>query len=75
MLYQTCADVLRPTLGKRTLFYDISLVVGGSLLIAISAYIVIPLNFSPVPITAQTLMVLLIGALFGSRRGSAGLFW
>lgn len=46
------------------------LVVGGSLLLALSAQISIPLWFTPVPITGQTLGVLLVGAVLGSRRGA-----
>jgi len=40
-------------------------------LTALGAWISIPLPFSPVPITGQTLMVLLAGAILGSRRGAA----
>ena len=50
---------------------DAGLVVGGSLLLALCAQISIPLWFTPVPITGQTLGVLLIGAALGSRRGGA----
>jgi biotin transport system substrate-specific component len=39
-------------------------------LLTLSARIAIPLPFSPVPITAQTMTVLLLGAILGSRRGS-----
>lgn len=46
------------------------LILGGSLLIALLAQIRIILPFSPVPITGQTFAVLLLGALYGSRRGS-----
>ncbi|MGH9943104.1 MAG: biotin transporter BioY [Pyrinomonadaceae bacterium] len=44
------------------------LVVGFSLLTALAAQVVIPLY--PVPITGQTFMVLLTGALLGSRLGA-----
>ncbi|TYB30816.1 MAG: biotin transporter BioY [Candidatus Mcinerneyibacterium aminivorans] len=37
-----------------------------SALIAISAYIIIPIPFSPVPITAQTIIVMLAGSLLSS---------
>ncbi|HJU74052.1 MAG TPA: biotin transporter BioY [Gemmatimonadaceae bacterium] len=50
---------------------DAILVLGGSLLIALSAQLVIPLPFSPVPITGQTFAVLLLAALLGSKRGLA----
>ena len=43
--------------------YDLSLA-------AMSAREVIVMPFSPVPITGQTLTVLLVGALPGSRRGA-----
>jgi biotin transport system substrate-specific component len=66
----TYADVLRPTARGLALAYDASLVLGGSLLVALTAQIAVRLPFSPVPITAQTLAVLLVGALLGSRRGA-----
>lgn len=50
---------------------EILLALGGSLLIAALAQVVIPLGFTPVPITGQTLGVLLVGAALGSRRGAA----
>ena len=50
---------------------EVVLVLGGSLLIALSAQIQFVLPFSPVPITGQTFSVLLLGALYGSRRGTA----
>ena len=43
----------------------------GTAFLAAAARIAIPLPFTPVPITAQTLAVLLIGALYGSRMGPA----
>jgi biotin transport system substrate-specific component len=50
--------------------YDIALVIGGSLLIGLCAQVKILLPFSPVPVTAQTFAVLMIGTLLGSWRGS-----
>ena len=44
---------------------SVGLVFGFSLLMALSAQIVIPIG--PVPITGQTFVVLLTGALLGSR--------
>ncbi|MQC25897.1 MAG: biotin transporter BioY [Chloroflexi bacterium] len=49
---------------------NILLVLGGSLLIAASAQLSVYLPFSPVPITGQTLGVLLVGMTLGSRRGA-----
>lgn len=49
------------------------LVASGAAFVAISSQIALPLPFTPVPISAQTLAVLLTGALLGSRRGSLAL--
>ena len=71
MTYATYADVCRPAVQPRAFFYDAALVIAGSLLIALSAQLAVRLPFTPVPITAQTLAVLLTGALLGWRRGVA----
>ncbi|HET8775290.1 MAG TPA: biotin transporter BioY [Thermoanaerobaculia bacterium] len=47
------------------------LVIGASLLIAISAQVAIPLPFTPVPLTLQPLAVIFVGVALGSRRGAA----
>jgi len=47
-----------------------SLVIGFALLTAIAAKIAIPVPGSPVPVTLQTLVVLLAGAVLGSKRGA-----
>ena len=52
---------------------DALLVGGGCLLVALLAQVKIPLGFTPVPVTGQTLAVLLVGAALGSRRGAAAL--
>ncbi len=44
-------------------------VVSVSLLVALAAQVALPLPFTPVPITAQTLVVLLGGAALGAHRG------
>jgi biotin transport system substrate-specific component len=55
---------------RRGQLLDAILVLGASLLLALSAQVALPLPFSPVPVTGQTLAVLLLGALLGSRRGA-----
>ena len=50
---------------------ELTLVIGGSLAIAAAAQLRVPLPFTPVPVTAQTFAVLLIGMLFGAKRGAA----
>ncbi|MER2598482.1 MAG: biotin transporter BioY [Caldilineales bacterium] len=64
------ADVLRPAVRRSAWLYDAALVLGGSWLIALSARVALPLPWSPVPVTGQTLAVLLVAALLGSRRGT-----
>jgi len=49
---------------------DAFLALAFSLLTALSAQAVIPLPFTPVPITGQTFAVLLTGALLGPRLGA-----
>lgn len=63
----TIADIWRPYEKTRARLYDTTLILGGSLLLALSAQIAVGW---PVPFTMQTFAVLMIGALFGARRGS-----
>jgi len=79
------ADVWRPPglgstphgstwLGSTRAFafaYDLGLVLCGSLFIALSAQVALPLPFSPVPVTGQTFAVLAVGAALGRARGVA----
>jgi biotin transport system substrate-specific component len=62
----TLANRLWPQSETSTL-HKALLVVAGSLALAISAKVQVP--FWPVPMTMQTLVVLLIGASFGARLG------
>lgn len=59
----------RPRSRAGALAVDALLVVGGSLFIAILAQVSIKLPFTPVPITGQTLGVLLVGTAYGWARG------
>jgi biotin transport system substrate-specific component len=65
------ADVFRPEEQNRGIAYDVTLVLAGSLLLALSAQIAFPLPFSPVPVTGQTFAVLMLAALYGRKRGVA----
>lgn len=62
----------RPTLAdrllSRSLASDIVLVSAGAALTAVAAQLAIPLH--PVPITMQTLAVLLVGSTLGASRGA-----
>lgn len=52
----------------RSLANDISLIISGAVLTAIAAQVAIPMW--PVPITAQTFAVLLVGSVLGASRGA-----
>jgi len=69
----TLADLARPRTRASALAYDAALVVAGSLLVAFSAQVAVPLPFTPVPVTGQPFAVLFVGALLGARRGALAL--
>jgi biotin transport system substrate-specific component len=60
-----------PVPARTGILAEVGATMGGALLIAALARIVVPLPFSPVPVTGQTLGVLLVGLLLGSRQGAA----
>lgn len=65
---------LAPTLVRNnSAAREFTLVLGGVALLALSAQIVIPLSFTPVPITGQTFGALLVGGALGSSRGAISL--
>lgn len=66
------ADVInRPSTRARAFALDAGLVVAGAALVALLAQVEIPLW--PVPITGQTLGVIVVGAALGAWRGAAAL--
>jgi len=60
--------VLADRVFPRTLLMDVVLVVAGAALVTVLAQVAIPLW--PVPITGQTLAVLLVGSTLGAVRGA-----
>ncbi|GGH20479.1 biotin transport system substrate-specific component [Cribrihabitans marinus] len=58
-------------IGSDTLGRKAAMVLGGSLFIAVAAQISVPMI--PVPMTLQTLAILIVGLTFGSRLGAATL--
>jgi len=58
-------------LGQETALKRVLMVLGGSALIALAAQVRVPMF--PVPMTLQTLAVLMIGLSFGARMGAATL--
>lgn len=65
------SDILLPERSLPNRVVNIAIILGTSWIIAISAQITINLPFSPVPITAQTLAVLLAGLFLGKNLGAA----
>lgn len=64
----TLVDVTRPAINAR--IWDGLWILAFSGLVALLSQVSIPLPFTPVPITGQTLGFLLAGAALGSRRGA-----
>ena len=52
---------------------NLALIAGGAAFVGLSAQVIIPLPFTPVPLTLQTFAVLLVGAALGSWRGMASM--
>lgn len=55
-----------------SLVQKIALIMGGTALLALSAHIKVP--FYPVPVTMQTMIILLIGMTYGARLGALTIF-
>jgi biotin transport system substrate-specific component len=76
---ETLMTTLAPTLYTRTFprtaswLRDVTLIVFGTLFVAMLAQVIIPLPFTPVPLTGQTFAVLLVSAALGSKRGAASM--
>ena len=72
----TLADHVFPvhTTHATPFLRDILLIIGSSIFLALCAQVSFPLPYTPVPVTLQTLGVLLTGATLGSRRGGLALF-
>ncbi|MQF67350.1 biotin transporter BioY [SAR202 cluster bacterium AD-802-F09_MRT_200m] len=67
-------DVVIPVDGYYSrISRDVTLIILFTLITAAAARISVHLPFTPVPITGQTLAVLLAGATLGSRRGAAAM--
>jgi biotin transport system substrate-specific component len=61
----------KAALGRETMLHKAALVLGGSWLIAVAAQVSVPMF--PVPMTLQTLAILVVGLTFGARMGAATL--
>ena len=61
----------KAVIGHETLLRQAALVLGGTFFIALAAQISVP--FYPVPVTLQTLAIMIVGLTFGSRLGAVTL--
>lgn len=68
-MHLTYAEIFRPAEKTRALAYDVFLILAGTVMLALSAQLAIYIT-PAVPLTGQTFAVLLLGALYGSRRGA-----
>lgn len=59
--------------SARAIVANAVLVMGGAAFVGLSAQVIIPLPFTPVPLTLQTFAVLLAGAALGTWRGIAAM--
>jgi biotin transport system substrate-specific component len=67
------ASARRPAFAAaHTIARETALVLGLAVALAAASRIVLPLTFTPVPVSAQTFVVLVAGALIGARRAGAG---
>ncbi|MHC4234292.1 MAG: biotin transporter BioY, partial [Planctomycetota bacterium] len=67
------AHVVAPAAGADRVWLQAAGVVGFALLTAVGAKIALPVPGSPVPITLQTLFVLLAGMTLGPRLGAVSM--
>jgi biotin transport system substrate-specific component len=65
------ADAQPGRAALATVAREAALAVVGVVALTLSAYVIIPLPYTPVPITGQTFAVLLLAAAYGARRGLA----
>jgi len=67
------ATLRQAVVTRSTALTQTGLILGGTFFLALMAQISIPVPGSPVPVTGQTLAVLLLGAAYGANLGFATL--
>lgn len=74
--FPVLADLIRADSQHGARVRDALLTLAGATFIAVAGYVIIPLPFTPVPISLATFAVLLTGAALGPLRGgmSAGIY-
>ena len=69
MSISSTATLRGALISRSTVATKIALVVGGAAFLALLAQIAVPVPGSPVPVTGQTLGVLLLGSAYGASLG------
>ena len=69
MTISSTATLRGALISRSTVATKIALVVGGTAFLALLAQITVPVPGSPVPVTGQTLGVLLLGSAYGASLG------
>lgn len=59
--------------GTQTAVRNVALMASGAALVGLTSQILIPLPFTPVPVSLGTLGVLMVGGILGARRGAGSL--
>lgn len=74
--FPVLADLIRADSRQAARIRDVLLTLAGTAFITAAGYVIIPLPFTPVPISLATFTVLLTGAALGPLRGgmSAGIY-
>ena len=62
--------ITKQLIKSNSLTVNLIIAFSGSLLLALLARLTVPIPFSPVPITGQTLGILFLGGVLGSRIGT-----
>jgi biotin transport system substrate-specific component len=68
---QTAPTLTGTLVPGRNVLREVLIILGGTLFLAASSRVSLCLPFTPVPVSAQTLAVLLTGMVLGSVRGAA----
>ena len=66
------SPIAHTTVVLHAISRELVAVAGVALSLAAASRIVLPLGFTPVPVTAQTFVVLIVGILAGARRSGFG---
>jgi len=71
-MYTSAAARPTPLANAIVVARETTLVLGFAVSLAAASRIAVPLGFTPVPVTAQTFVVLVAGVLLGARRAGLG---